>query len=253
METIRLSLEEIAGDWFGWMEDYPGAYSQGATPQAAIQAAPGALIDYVHWLRDHGESLPPLLARMPTVTARTEVVEMHPTRFAEEGLEENACLACDARPMNNDELDLSLRLLGYARLDLRKVLKALSPEEWDRAPLGGRSVRSILQHLLRTEQYYLACLPGDAPTTNGDIPAALETVRIALDTAARAFPEEKRGTVFTVKSERWTLRKVLRRALWHERYHTVQIAVRSNPAEFLRSLAVVNLRLREEGVPTGIW
>lgn len=47
--------------------------------------------------------------------------------------------------------------------------------------------------------------------------------------------------------ERWTLRKALRRALWHERYHAAQIAARSNPVEFMRALAV-EMRQRDAGI-----
>ncbi|HZO91856.1 MAG TPA: DinB family protein [Chthonomonadaceae bacterium] len=248
MHTLRLYLEDIQGDWFGWMETFPGAFSQGMTPGAAARAAPAALIDYLRWLRAHEEPLPEHLQGLNSADFRVEVVEVQQAQQAPDGQERNGFFAPDERPVDHEDLARYLRLLRYAREDLRKAVGAIPPDGWHTAPLGSKSVSCILQHLAEAE---LRCLRGLGlePIAPREPEAIdwIEIVRQEFERAVYAFPAHRRGEVFTVTGERWTLRKALRRALWHERYHAAQIAARSNPVEFMRALAV-EMRQRDAGI-----
>src|SRR5215831_3238269 len=87
MERLQLYLEEIAGEWFAWIEMFPGAYSQGASPHCAEKAAPAALRNYVQWLRQHGETLSPYLVGLANADIRVEAVEIHPAQCSSTGSE----------------------------------------------------------------------------------------------------------------------------------------------------------------------
>jgi predicted RNase H-like HicB family nuclease len=249
MQTLRLYLEAIDGDWFGWMETFPGAYSQGATPEEATQAAPDALGDYLRWLRAHDEPLPAHLQGLTRLDFRVEVVATYQPRRIASGLEINGFFAPDERPLDEEDLERYFRLLSHARADMRKALRALPPEAFHTAPFGAKPVCDILRHVAEKELFSLSCLrlKPEIPASD-DCIGLLEAARREFERAIRAMPEHKRGEVFTAQGERWSLRKALRRALWHERYHAAQIEARSNPVAFLRSLAVVDARQREHNV-----
>ena len=51
MLNLRLYLENIAGYWFGWIEDFPGACVQGYSMGEVERSAPRAFADYLNWLR----------------------------------------------------------------------------------------------------------------------------------------------------------------------------------------------------------
>ncbi len=50
-----------------------------------------------------------------------------------------------------------------------------------------------------------------------------QRVRQAAILRVKSYPNELRGKVFTHRGEQWTLRKALRRAVWHERDHISEI------------------------------
>lgn len=235
MLTLRLYLEEMSGDWFGWIEDFPGATCQGTSPQDAQRAAPCALIDYVHWLRGHQERLPSILFDLTSADIQMHIAETH-SAHPGAGIKTERCFEPDTTSLMDDEIEAYLRLLRYARADLEKATDALPPEAWDTAPFGGKSVRAILRHLAEVEMTTinrLRLLPAPPPVR--EPMEQLRQVRQEFEQAIRAFPADRRDSSTLIEGERWTLRKVLRRVLWHERYHAAQIDARSHPQSYLRA------------------
>lgn len=248
MQTLRLYLEDMDGDWFGWIEMFPGAFSQGPTPQAAAQAAPVALIDYMEWLRAHDVPSPAHLQRVGSAELHVEIVETYSAQRTASGHEINGFFGPDARPIEDEDLEHYLRLLAHARADLRKAMYAIPPESLDTAPFGERSVSSLLKHLADTELFGLSCLRlAPQIPEQADPMQWLETVRQAFVRAVQSAPMSLRRDIYTMQNERWSLRKLLRRTLGHERAHTAQIARRSNPVAFLQT-ALADVRLWDEGV-----
>lgn len=247
MQTLNLYLEDIAGDWYGWIEMFPGAFSQGTTIQEATGKAPVAFVEYLHWLREHGELPPARLNDLTSATIRIEVIQTHSPHVTDLGDEVHGFFKPDERPVDEEDLTRYLRLLGHARNDLRTALRALPPDQWNAAPFGGKSVSWILRHLATIDQFHLERLHIETiPLEQAEPLARVEAARDEFERGIWAFPAHKRGEIFTVDGEKWSLRKVLRRALWHERYHAAQVAARSNPMEFLRSAVVHSAFWNEE-------
>lgn len=250
MVTLQLALEEIQGDWFGWIETFPGAYSQGLSPQEAERFAPAALSDYLAWLRGHEEPTPPSLFGLTSAEIHIEVCEIHRAQIGPDGGEINGFFVSDALSVEADELEVILRLLTHARADLEKAARALPPDQWDMAPFGGKTVRSLLYHIARTELSLfsrLGFVSGILPPS--DPLSLLDTVRQELLRCLPDLLDRQREGEMLADGERWTLRKALRRALWHERYHTAQIAQRTNPSDYLRAV-VSNVRWTSTPFPT---
>jgi hypothetical protein len=250
MVTLRLYLEEIQGDWFGWIEGFAGAYCQGTTPQAVACAAPCALLDYLTWLRSHDMTMA-LPTGLTDADMHVECVETHPAQRTPEGTEINGFFALDERRVDDSDIELALSLLNYAYADLDKALRAIPPDAWDTAPFGEKSVRAILTHLVETERFYLSVLTRFTPLlARTETAAKPEDVREAFAQEARAVPMNRRADVVPVDGENWSLAKVMRRAVWHVRYHAAQIAARSDASAFLRGV-FVDVRLWNRQVRAG--
>ncbi len=100
--------------------------------------------------------------------------------------------------------------------------------------LRAPTIRRILRHIAGAEYWYLKRIPTQAqlPTEEPrDVFAALSAVRAAAEPVVRGLfltapakvvnvPQTTWSGTFT---EGWTLRKVLRRALWHEAFHIEEI------------------------------
>jgi hypothetical protein len=139
----------------------------------------------------------------------------------------------DHAPCAPDEIDLTLRLIAASRDDLVRAVEGL-PEaalDWDppyRAFLEWatwRTVREILAHVANCETHYYLPAIGHEPmvppvSPQGDWRGALaeqraETIAFlgGLKTAA------DRARVTFDGEEAWSVRKVLRRLVWHELLH----------------------------------
>jgi predicted RNase H-like HicB family nuclease len=236
MLNLRLYLETIAGDWFGWIEDYPGALVQGETPQEVERAGPSAFTDYLVWLRSHGEPLDPALSGVtsadvwPTVAATV-------CGQAASAAEATHFMRTDGAKIQPRELDACLRLLSYSRASLIDAAGSVPPHEWDRAPFGGRSIRAWIQWLGDGERAMLARIAVQpAIGAHPDPLTALGRARAAFETAVRDAHRRAESGPIIHDGAPWSLAKVLRLAIWQERYATGQIAARSNPAAYLRSV-----------------
>jgi hypothetical protein len=249
MITLRLYLENIAGDWCGWIEDHPGAFAQGATPQEVERIAARAFSDYLAWFNVHKEALPDHLKGVTTADFTAEIVDTVP-EAAEAPWEARHILPEDTRPLRDSDFDRHLRLLRCARADLTAAAHAMPPHEWDTAPPGQQSILALLEHVGRCEIELLGRL-GIEPTLrpHPDPWLTLVRTRNAFESAVHeAFARSKDGRA---KSDvgGWTLPRVLRITLWNERRATRLIAVRSNPAAYLRSVVRAEAVVRQRDAP----
>lgn len=138
----------------------------------------------------------------------------------------------DLAPAGTEEISRCLEVLRFSRQDLLDAVEGLPDplldwdppyrqfEEW----AWWRTIRQILKHVALTETgYYLPAIgyPGPSPSRvqNGDWKELLsysrrETERYLVEVAASS----DRARV-TEAEEVWSVRKVLRRLVWHELLH----------------------------------
>ena len=105
MITLRLYLENISADWFGWIEDHPGAFAQGTTPQELERITPQAFHDYLLWLNSHGELLPAHLKGAASADFTIVLVESAESEPMHRGLRVIGCrrmLAPYVPPISSD-------------------------------------------------------------------------------------------------------------------------------------------------------
>ena len=212
--AYRVGIEDIEpGHWVTFAFDLPGCFSAGPSREASLAGAPAAIREHLAWLTRHGGMVPTAGAPI-----QLEAVEEFRSFVGEGDYIINACFADDRRPLTGGEVDQGLWLLDCTRHDL---LGALGDAAGIACP---EEVRTTLAHIAGAEWWYLDRL-GLAPpreALHADVMARLDLVRSHL---RRRLPElVGDDTVVTRSGEQWSARKVLRRALWHERDHTCQIA-----------------------------
>ncbi len=133
--------------------------ARGDTTEAALDAAPDAIRDYLRFLQRHGEEGGP----DPKAPFTTEITE-HITEGAFLG---NGTLTIEAdhRPLDVDEVERYSRWLEWARADLDEQVARLNRTQvpLDTAPEGKRSIRAILTHIVETEPEYMRMTFGSNP------------------------------------------------------------------------------------------
>lgn|SRR5690606_28187634 len=214
---------------------HPGATFKAPGEAAALALAPAFIQAERAWLAGRGLLDPAAACRPVAVEVAGRVV----TGGRVTSGDTEAFFEPWHRPLDDAVLDLGLRVLAAAREDLMRLMRGLPPAmlDWRPAP-GKRSLGEVLEHLANTEAYYAVHLETPDRAT-GDLwkQAALPGAPVwdRLDHARRYLVERLRGLSAEERSrvtdhpsdedriERWSARKVLYRAIWHERYHTRQM------------------------------
>lgn len=209
--------EEVEGLWVAHVPDLPGCFATQKDRDSAIRAVPAAVEAYVAWCQAHG-------LRISGLSAPMIVSEVIRAWNYEEDNEVNAFFASDRPPLTNEELPELERLLSIARVDLMAAVDDLDPEDLTKTFPGERwPIAGILRHVANSELWYLDRLGLAVPQAElpPDPKQRLERVRLHLVASLPALAS--RTGVVALSGELWSARKVLRRALWHERDHTQHI------------------------------
>ena len=216
-----VGIEEFAdGRVDLWIPLVPGARASAGTGEPLAQGQ-AALTAFADWLEQHGLPAPPALV-LDTVQHRAA------TRAGDHWL--NATFDDDAVPVDSDEFFAVLSWLAASRADLLSALADLDDAALNRRPPEGRSIREILDHLANAEAWYASRL--DPREAGGEVihyragAPSLERLAAIRDDV-ESFLRQRFGDLARARStpqgETWTLRKVLRRQVAHERWHTAQI------------------------------
>lgn len=193
--------------------------------------------EHLAWLASHGEPV-------PHQTGFRVVEEVEVAGNFESG-DDVGFYSPDAQPTTEEEVERYLRIGTWAYRELIQLVEPLAEEllERKRDP-NTRSIREILRHVARADLWYMTRIIED-PKEKG-LPevisranrwvdarpgAAAECVQVtweAFQEFARALPPRWHGRVVTPTwyaylPERWSFRKVLRRAIEHCREHTRNI------------------------------
>ncbi len=227
---IRVGLEnEFEGRSLAWALDYPGCFAYGPDASTALVRVVPALIAYQDWVGRHTASS--WLANLGDFDVRlSEVWQVY--RLNEDyetvpqgGYEVNAWFQSDWLPLTRTEVRRAAQLLEWTRADLLAITSDLTDAQLDAERPGQRwSIRGILAHVATAEWWYLDRL-GLAGVERTALPkdplARLAAVRARLLAALPAL--EGLEQVAGKQGELWSPRKLVRRALWHERDHVNHI------------------------------
>lgn len=225
---LRVAVENnLEGRSTIWALEHPGCFVYGANQHQALHALPAALDEYAAWISRYDSK--PWFELGPHTyhieeTWHTYQVDEHFELVEKGGYEVESWFLHDWKPLTDLDVERGLKMLGWSRLELLLAAEHLSPQTLDRAYKGERwSIRGILKHVAGAEWWYLDRL-GMAPPREQlpeDVFEQLEFVRRLLN---QALPElVGANKVVGIAAEFWSPRKLLRRALWHERDHHTHI------------------------------
>ncbi|MGE5599829.1 MAG: hypothetical protein ACM3XS_10650 [Bacteroidota bacterium] len=216
---LPVALETNGRGWLGFLIDLPGAFVRGAGLEETLAKVPGEARAYRRWLGLAEEDPGPALVVQTFRSAAA--IEDGDTRMlleADRGEMAEAVFADLVRLARRSERDI-LRLHDLAALPDWEDPARARETFYGRNP---RSLREILNHVRITHDYYLSRVGLACRAPREDFPASREE---ALAKLAELFRRENNGRVYEAEDgELWTLRKILRRFVWHDRIHARAMA-----------------------------
>jgi len=218
-----------------WVLDLPGCVTGGRDLDEAAEKLPLVLAEHVGWLRAHGEE--------SEDSREWEVAEEVAGSTLAGG---DALFAAEREALSIEELEMLVRRMDHARSDLLSAIDGVPDTVLDWAPPttafvsfdawapGVRTIRDVAQHVFRFEIYYRDGL------RNGQAAGIFEPVaEPARDRAQtvellRSLSDAGRSQSYRPvrpgqsMPEEWTVRKVVRRVISHERAHTAEVVQRKS-------------------------
>jgi len=209
-----------------WALDFPGCVAYGDDSSEALLRFPQAVIRFCAWADSHSGSVWAELGDMDIRLVETwEVYQIHRAfNPANDRIEINAWFRDDWLPLQAEEIERALEVLRWQRSDLLQIVTGLDDERLDRVHEGERwTMRGLLAHVATAEWWYLDRfdLFGPRSLLPKNPHERLAMVRQRLLEALPGLAGK--DWVFGKDGELWSPRKLLRRAIWHERDHIEHI------------------------------
>lgn len=226
--NFQIGLENnFEGRSLAWVLKHPGCFAYGTNGNTALQALPRAIKEYALWIAQHSRSEAWL--SVEDVEIKLEETWEDYTideNFdpSQDGYSVNAWFLHDWKPLSEQEVRRGIQLLEWTREDLLETVSPLSPQILEARYPGERwNISGILRHIGGAEWWYLDRLGLAFPRQQ--VPTQplkrLEVVRQHLNSVLPTLVGSHQ--VVGIDGEIWSPRKVLRRAVWHERDHFFHI------------------------------
>jgi hypothetical protein len=225
---FQIGIENnVEGRALAWALEHPGCFVYEADAQVALAEMPGAIEGYAAWIASYnnGETWVEAGEIELQVTETWEVYQVSQMfDLPDEDYEVNAWFLYDWKPLSHLDVERGLKLLAWSRADLLEAVSGLDAQALAAERPGERwSIAGILRHVGGAEWWYLDRLGLAFP--RDQVPGeAFERLSVVRQHLVEVLPGLVGSTqVLGVSWELWSPRKLLRRALWHERDHTMHI------------------------------
>jgi hypothetical protein len=218
------------GRSIAWALEHPGCFAYGSRGPAALTNLEMALVKYASWILHHDSNTwlsfneKEIEFTINGVWDDYFIDEAFNRTAEQDGYSVDAFFPHDWKPLTAVEIKHGLIMLAWSREDLLHILKGLDREKLEKSYPGERwSINGVLGHVGGAEWWYLDRLGLAFPRSEvPDEPLTrLEKVRRHLNTELVKL--EGVTQVVGKSGEIWSPRKLLRRALWHERDHVEHI------------------------------
>ena len=208
---IQCVWEHNGNDTLLYAVNLPGAYARGESKEIAMEKMVAEACSYLRW---KGECIPEDIA--------IEIVQDASCDLQICDADSDVLFESEQEPLTQAEYErLKLLVLRSAR-DFRKLYDSVPNPDISGRPRRQsfygpvpRTPREMYEHTNRVTAYYAAAF-GIELENMPDIYANRMQVLSELED----LPDFLSGKVYTADDgEEWTMRKVLRRFLWHDRIH----------------------------------
>ncbi len=153
------------------------------------------------------------------------VVQRHHCKIQVEDGDCEILLDADRGIIDGIEFGYLADLASYSGETFFQLYEASEMKDWvdparERTTFYGqapRTIRETFDHIGRTQRYYLSRTGLQVPTGKPDDFLALR--KHCSKRLREYLSRNGNSTIFTIDNEKWSLKKILRRFIWHGRIH----------------------------------
>ena len=209
--TINCVWEHNGDDTLLYASDYIGAYTRGESLEIAKTKMPGEILSYLKWL---GEDV--------TDSIEIIITQEKDSDLAIKDADSDVLFESEKAPLTTDEYEKLKALALKSAKDFLALYESIPDKSVtaiaERKTFYGnvpRSADEMYEHTKSVNEYYFAEIDVDADN-GGNIYECRKRGFEILETK----PDYLNNSVIEGSyGEDWSLRKVLRRFIWHDRIH----------------------------------
>lgn len=221
---FRVGIENNNDDRsIAWALEHPGCFAYGANANAACLNLEVAIQKYATWiLRNHPISWLNFkeVEIIPEETWQVYSINEDLDKVETGGYYVESFFRYDWKPLTREEVEHVIKMLSWTRDELLQLVSPLSAEKLAATYLNERwSIDGILRHIGGAEWWYLGNLklaPAGSELPKETMARLKQSRSLLIQSLPKLIGVSQ---VVGSEGEFWSPRKLVRRALWHERDH----------------------------------
>jgi len=212
-DTVSVALESNGKGFIGYIVELPGAFVRGKTEEEALSKAGGEIRAYMKWLGVEAKA-----------SYECRVVQRHRSALMVEDADNEILLEDDKGAVRDEEFRRLRDLALYSGETFLRLYTNAKFKDWvDEARIrktfwgeNPKTIREVFEHARLTQYYYLSRTKVAFSEKEGEF---IKIRQLCLTKIEELWKEFNNSLVFDVDNELWTLKKMLRRFIWHDRIH----------------------------------
>lgn len=213
-DTLSIALETNGRGFQGFIIELPGAFVRGRTEHEALSKTIKEAASYAKWLESSA----------PT-RIRARVVQRHQCELTVEDGDCEILVHTDRDALAEKDFAQLSDLVTHSGRTFFRLYESVSLKDWvdsskSRQTFYGqtpKTIRENFDHVKGAQYYYLSRIRTPFQfVKDGDFLAIRQQ---CLDRLKELYSMNGNSEVFSLDNENWTLAKILRRFIWHDRIH----------------------------------
>ena len=213
-KSLSVAIETNGRGFHGFIVELPGAYVRGLTEEEAISKTSEEAKSYLAWLGHESSQV-----------SKARIVQTHRCKLMIEDADCEILLTDDKSPVNMQEFQRLVELAKYSGLTFTKLYDSSELKDWvDEARIRKtfygqtkKTIRETFEHVKQTQYYYVSRTGSSVAANENESFAKVR--ELMLDYITNLFRQDGNSKINIRDNEEWTLRKILRRFIWHDRIH----------------------------------
>ena len=212
-EVVSLAFETNGKGYIGYIVELPGAFVRGKTEEEAIAKVDGEVDIFLNWLGIKQKH-----------EYKIQIAQRHRSSLQVEDADNEILLEADQEIMKKEEFRNFAELVWYSGETFLQLYTSAKFKNWiDESRIrktfygeNPKTIQEIFEHVKGCQYYYLSRTKIEFEKEEKDF---LDIRKFCLAKLENLYSQNNNSLLFDEDNELWTLKKVLRRFIHHDRIH----------------------------------
>jgi len=212
-DTISIAFETNGKGYIGFIAELPGAFIRGRTEEDALSKVDREIKSYMRWL-----------GIKPKWNYNIIVAQRHWSSLMVEDADCEILIDVDKETMTEEEFKNLVSLVWHSGETFLKIYNDTKFKNWiDEVRIrktfygeNPKTIQEIFNHVKSCQYYYLSRTKITFEEKEEDF---MKIREFCLAEIEEIYRKNNNSLIFNVDGELWTLKKIFRRFIWHDRIH----------------------------------